>query len=60
MSTAFDRKTDGQTSRINQAIETYLRNYFDYEQNDHWAEMVAMAEFAYNNCKHSPRKMARF
>jgi hypothetical protein len=45
MSTAFHPETDGQTERINQVIEAYLRSYCNYDQND-WAEMLGMAEFA--------------
>jgi len=51
MSTAYHPQTDGPTERINQVIEAYLRSYCDYEQN-HWASMLAMAEYAYNNSKH--------
>jgi len=51
MSTAYHPQTDGQTERINQVIESYLRSYCNYEQND-WASMLAMAEYAYNNSKH--------
>jgi len=45
MSTAYHPQTDGQTERINHVIESYLRSYCNYEQND-WASMVAMAEYA--------------
>jgi len=55
MSTAVHPQTDEQTERIKQVIEAYLRSYFHYEQND-WAEMLAMAEFAYNNSKHFTTK----
>jgi len=56
MSMAFHPQTDGQTERTNQVIEEYLRSYCNYEQND-WAEMLAMAEFPYNNSKHSATKI---
>jgi hypothetical protein len=59
MSTAFHPQTDGQTERINQVIEAYLRSYCNYEHND-WAEMLAMAEFTYNNSKHSATKISPF
>ena len=59
MSTAFHPQTDGQTERINQVIVAYLRSYCNYEQND-WAEMMGMAEFAYNNSKHSATKISPF
>jgi hypothetical protein len=59
MSTAYHPQTDGQTERINQVIESYLRSYCNYEQND-WASMLAMAEYAYNNSKHSATKISPF
>jgi transposase InsO family protein len=48
MSTAYHTQTNGQTERINHVIEAYLRTYCNYEQND-WASMLAMQEYAYNN-----------
>jgi hypothetical protein len=57
MSTAFHPQTDGQTERINRVIEAYLRSYCNFEQND-WAEMLAMAEFAYNNSKRSTTQIS--
>jgi len=57
MSTAYHPQSDGQTERINHVIESYLRFYCNYEQND-WASMLAMAEDAYNNSKHSATKIS--
>jgi hypothetical protein len=51
-STAYHPQTDGQTERINQDVEQYLRIFCDYRQND-WAGLLPMAEFAYNNRNHS-------
>jgi len=48
MSTAFHPQTDGQTERLNQTIEAYLRSFVNYEQDD-WVNLLPMAEFAYNN-----------
>ena len=48
MSTAFHPQTDGQTERVNQSIEPYLRTFCNYEQ-DNWSEMLPMGEYAYNN-----------
>lgn len=39
---------DGQTERTNQTLEQYLRIYCNYQQ-DNWAELLPLAEFAYNN-----------
>jgi transposase InsO family protein len=59
MSTAYHPQTDGQMERMNQVIEAYLRSYCNYEQNN-WSEMLAMAEYAYNNSKHSATKISPF
>jgi len=59
MSTAYHPQTDRQTERMNQIIECYLRSYCNYEQND-WASMLAMAEYAYHNSKHSSTKISPF
>jgi len=48
MSTAFHPQTDGQTERLNQTIETYLRAFVSKEQSN-WVSLLPMAEFAYNN-----------
>ena len=47
-STAYHPQTDGQTERINQEIEQYLRAYINHRQSD-WAEWLAIAEFSYND-----------
>jgi len=48
MSTAFHPQTDGQTERLNQTIEAYLRAFVGYGQDD-WVRLLPMAELAYNN-----------
>jgi len=50
LSTAFHPQTDGQTERQNQTLEHYLRCYC-CEQQDDWASLLPMAEFASNNSK---------
>ncbi|SNX87990.1 related to pol protein [Melanopsichium pennsylvanicum] len=52
LSTAYHPQTDGQTERVNQVVEQYLRIYCNYEQ-DNWASLLPMAEFVYNNTVHS-------
>ena len=47
-STAYHPQTDGQTERINQEIEQYLRIFINHHQNN-WAEWLPLAEFSYNN-----------
>src|SRR4028119_107955 len=48
MSTAFHPQTDGQTERLNQTVEAYLRSFVTYKQ-DNWSEMLPLCEYAYNN-----------
>jgi transposase InsO family protein len=48
MSTAFHPQTDGQTERVNQVLEAYLREYCGYEQDD-CMELLPLAEYVYNN-----------
>jgi hypothetical protein len=48
LSTAYHPQTDGQTERMNQEIEQYLRMFVDYRQTN-WPEWLALAEFSYNN-----------
>ena len=50
-STAYHPQTDGQTERINQEIEQYLRLFINYHQSD-WADWLALAEFSYNDKQH--------
>jgi len=39
---------DGQTERVNQTLEQYLRAYCNYQQ-DNWSELLPLAKFAYKN-----------
>ena len=59
MSTAFHPQTDGQTERLNQTIEAYLRNFVSHEQDD-WVRLLPMAEFAYNNSVTMGNKVSPF
>ncbi len=52
LSTAFHPQTDSQTERQNSTIENYLQAFVNFEQND-WARLLPMAEFAYNNTKNA-------
>ncbi|KAJ1598355.1 hypothetical protein NDA14_006133 [Ustilago hordei] len=52
LSMAYHPQTDGQTERVNQVIEQYLRMYCNYEQND-WADLLDTAAFIYNNMVHN-------
>jgi hypothetical protein len=58
-STAFHPQTDGQTERVNAILEQYIRGYCNYQQ-DNWADLLSMAEFAYNNTSSATTKMTPF
>ncbi|MBW0523162.1 hypothetical protein O181_062877 [Austropuccinia psidii MF-1] len=59
LSTSFHPETDGQTERVNQILEQYLPMYVSYHQDD-WHTWLPLAEFAYNNSKHSSTKQSPF
>src|SRR5258708_12585771 len=44
----YHTEGDGQTEQIKQVLEQYLRAYMNYQQ-DNWAPLLPLAEFAYNN-----------
>ena len=50
--TAFHSQMDGQIERQNSTMEAYLRAFVYWEQDD-WARLLLMAEFAYNNAKNA-------
>jgi hypothetical protein len=58
-STAFHPQTDGQTERMNQTLEAYLRISCNYNQDD-WVDWLPLAEFAYNNARQESTKMTPF
>ncbi|QRW15647.1 Retrotransposable element Tf2 protein [Rhizoctonia solani] len=51
-SSAYHPESDGQTERVNQFIEFYLRSYVAADHSN-WATWLPLAEYAYNNAKHS-------
>ena len=55
LSTAFHPRTDGQTERMNQWVETYLRSFVNNCQNN-WSALLPLAEFAHNSWKHEKTK----
>jgi hypothetical protein len=50
---------DGQTERVNQTLEQYLRVYCNYQQ-DNWSELLPLAEFAYNNAPSATTGLSPF
>ena len=59
MSRAFHPQPDGQTERVNQILEQYLRSYCAYQQDD-WAEILPIAEHAYNSSFSESTKISPF
>jgi len=59
LSIAYHPQTDGQTKRINQELEQYLRMFVDHRQKQ-WPEWLGTAEFAYNNKKHTATQISPF
>lgn len=58
-STAYHPQTDGQTERVNQELEQYLRAFTDVRQ-DNWAGLLPMAEFAHNTKAHAVTRQSPF
>jgi hypothetical protein len=58
-STAYHPQTDGQTERVNQEMEQYLRLFVNERQDD-WDELLPLAEFSYNNHIHSSTQQTPF
>jgi hypothetical protein len=46
----YHPQADGQTERVNQTLEQYLRMHCNYQQDD-WSRWLPIAEFAYNNAE---------
>jgi hypothetical protein len=59
LSTAFHPQTDGQTERLNQTLEQYLRSYVNHQQ-DNWVQILPIAQFAYNSAMAEATKVSPF
>ena len=59
LSTAFHPETDGAQERSNQEVETYLRVYSTFAQ-DNWADLLPVAQLALNNRTASSTGMSPF
>jgi transposase InsO family protein len=58
-STAFHPQTDGQTERMNQVLESYLRCFINEEQTN-WPILLPTAQFATNNAINSTTGLSPF
>ena len=59
LSTTFHSQTDGQTERMNQELEQYLRFFIEHRQKN-WPKWLAAAEFAINNKVYTATKVLPF
>jgi transposase InsO family protein len=59
LSTAFHPQTDGATERVNAEMETYIRTFCNYEQ-DNWFDLLPATMLALNNRTHASTGIAPF
>ena len=59
LSTAFHPQTDGQTERMNQVLEHYLR-CLTHEYQYNWPQLLPTAEFVTNNAVNSSTNVSLF
>ena len=52
-------EADGQTERMNQTLEQYIRMYCSYQQDD-WDKLLPLAEFACNNAPNASTGVSPF
>ena len=55
----YHPEADGQTERVNQTLEQYIRIYCSYQQ-DNWDILLPLAEFAYNNAPNASTGVSPF
>jgi len=56
LSMAYHPQIDGQTERINQELEQYLRVFIDHRQ-EQWPDWLGTVGFVYNNKIHTAIKI---
>ena len=59
MSTAYHPRTDSQTERANQVLETYLRHYIN-QTHSNWVQLLPVAQLAINQHRSDSTKESPF
>jgi hypothetical protein len=59
MSTSYHPQTDGQTERVNQCLESYLRS-MAFAEPKKWCYWLSLAEWWYNSSYHTATKFTPF
>ncbi len=59
ISSAYHPQTDGQSERNNQWLEQYLRHWSNTQQ-DNWADLLPIAQFAHNSWPNATTKSSPF
>ncbi|ESK95482.1 reverse transcriptase-rnase h-integrase [Moniliophthora roreri MCA 2997] len=59
LSTAYHPQTDGETERVNQEVEIFLR-FFCAKEQTKWKDLLHFTEFAHNTRTHSVTKNSPF
>ena len=55
----YHLEANSQVEQTNQMLEQYLHVYYNYQQ-DNWSELLALAEFAYNNAPSATTSVSPF
>ena len=58
-STAYHPQTNGLTEQTNQTLETYLRVFCSYQQDD-WVDYLPLTEFSFNNSLNTSTQQTPF
>jgi hypothetical protein len=59
ISSAYHPQTDGQTERTHRTIEQILRSFVQKQHSD-WFDYLSLAEFSYNNSRHTSTMFTPF
>ena len=59
LSITYYPQTDGQTERVNQTLEQYLRYFYNYQQTN-WVRLLSIGIITYNTSEHSITKRTPF